>query len=217
MSGRSISIAGSASSRSSTTRPTMRASRWRAGSTFSVQIDPEEDHRDDRRLSRMRRPRRTGRTACAKRNPFEHGPRNQPWMWREARLRDPDGNIIFLYKAGEARRFPPWRIGLVDEGTKEEDREGVELLWLPSSVPSCEIEPQRGVWTLPHAVDAAALFKSSSSISAAARWGRRGRVRAAGRAGRGGSLHPEPRKFPRGIDDSRTCRSRSARRSTNGW
>src|SRR5690349_24827574 len=28
--------------------------------------------------------------------PFEHGPRNQPWMWREARLRDPDGNIIFL-------------------------------------------------------------------------------------------------------------------------
>ena len=31
-------------------------------------------------------------------------------MWREARLRDPDGNIIFLYKAGEARRFPPWRM-----------------------------------------------------------------------------------------------------------
>ena len=26
------------------------------------------------------------------------------------RLRDPDGNIIFLYKAGETRRFPPWRI-----------------------------------------------------------------------------------------------------------
>jgi hydroxymethylpyrimidine/phosphomethylpyrimidine kinase len=42
--------------------------------------------------------------------PFEHGPRNQPWMWREARLRDPAGNIIFLYKAGEARRFPPWRV-----------------------------------------------------------------------------------------------------------
>jgi len=41
---------------------------------------------------------------------FEHGPRNQPWMWREARLRDPSGNTIFLYKAGEARRFPPWRI-----------------------------------------------------------------------------------------------------------
>ena len=37
-------------------------------------------------------------------------PRNQPWMWREARLRDPSGNIFFLYKAGEARRFPPWRV-----------------------------------------------------------------------------------------------------------
>ena len=42
--------------------------------------------------------------------PFEHGPRDQPWMWREACLRDPSGNIIFLYKAGEARRFPPWRM-----------------------------------------------------------------------------------------------------------
>jgi hydroxymethylpyrimidine/phosphomethylpyrimidine kinase len=31
-------------------------------------------------------------------------------MWREARLRDPDGNIIFFYKAGENRRFPPWRV-----------------------------------------------------------------------------------------------------------
>ena len=41
---------------------------------------------------------------------FEHGPRNQPWMWREARLRDPSGNVVFLYKAGEARRFPPWRL-----------------------------------------------------------------------------------------------------------
>ncbi len=41
---------------------------------------------------------------------FEHGPRNQPWMWREARLRDPDGNIVFFYKAGENRRFPPWRV-----------------------------------------------------------------------------------------------------------
>ena len=53
--------------------------------------------------------------------PFEHGPRNQPWMWREARLRDPSGNTIFLYRAGEARRFPPWRMeepssGL-DDGT----------------------------------------------------------------------------------------------------
>jgi len=81
------------------------------GVTFSVQIDPEEkiiattaiylecDDLDDR-------VEQLARAGIA----FEHGPRNQPWLWREARLRDPDGNIIFLYKAGEARRFPPWRM-----------------------------------------------------------------------------------------------------------
>ena len=82
------------------------------GATFSVQIDPEEkivattavyfECDDlDQRVEQL------ARSGLA----FEHGPRNQPWMWREARLRDPDGNIVFLYKAGEARRFPPWRIG----------------------------------------------------------------------------------------------------------
>ena len=81
------------------------------GVTLSVQIDPEEkiaattaiylecDDLDER----VEQLARNG-------IPFEHGPRNQPWMWREARLRDPDGNIIFMYKAGEARRFPPWRM-----------------------------------------------------------------------------------------------------------
>jgi hydroxymethylpyrimidine/phosphomethylpyrimidine kinase len=81
------------------------------GVTFSVQIDSEEkivattaiylECDDlDRRVEQL------ARSGVA----FEHGPRNQPWMWREARLRDPDGNIIFFYKAGEARRFPPWRM-----------------------------------------------------------------------------------------------------------
>ena len=81
------------------------------GVTFSVQIDPDEkivattaiylecDDLDER-------VEQLARSGVA----FEHGPRNQPWMWREARLRDPDGNIIFFYKAGESRRFPPWRI-----------------------------------------------------------------------------------------------------------
>jgi hydroxymethylpyrimidine/phosphomethylpyrimidine kinase len=81
------------------------------GVTLSVQIDPEEkivattaiylecDDLDER----VEQLARSGVV-------FEHGPRNQPWMWREARLRDPDGNIIFFYKAGEARRFPPWRV-----------------------------------------------------------------------------------------------------------
>jgi hydroxymethylpyrimidine/phosphomethylpyrimidine kinase len=81
------------------------------GVTLSVQIDPEEkiiattaiylecDDLDER-------VEQLARSGIA----FEHGPRNQPWMWREARLRDPDGNIIFFYHAGEHRRFPPWRI-----------------------------------------------------------------------------------------------------------
>jgi hydroxymethylpyrimidine/phosphomethylpyrimidine kinase len=81
------------------------------GATLSVQIDPEEKISATTAIylecddldSRVEQLARSGLA-------FEHGPRDQPWMWREARLRDPDGNIIFFYKAGEARRFPPWRI-----------------------------------------------------------------------------------------------------------
>jgi predicted enzyme related to lactoylglutathione lyase len=38
------------------------------------------------------------------------GPRDESWLWREARLIDPAGNEICLYWAGENRRFPPWRL-----------------------------------------------------------------------------------------------------------
>ena len=80
------------------------------GATLSIQADPEEKILGtvavylecddlDAQVDRL------ARAGVA----FEHGPRNQPWMWREARLRDPSGNVVFLYKAGEARRFPPWR------------------------------------------------------------------------------------------------------------
>ncbi|MBU6165497.1 MAG: bifunctional hydroxymethylpyrimidine kinase/phosphomethylpyrimidine kinase [Alphaproteobacteria bacterium] len=41
---------------------------------------------------------------------FEQLPRDEDWLWREARLRDPAGNRICLYAAGTARRFPPWRV-----------------------------------------------------------------------------------------------------------
>ena len=37
------------------------------------------------------------------------GPHERPWGWREARLVDPAGNPLCLYRAGEMRRFPPWR------------------------------------------------------------------------------------------------------------
>lgn len=41
---------------------------------------------------------------------FEQTPRNEEWKWDEARLRDPHGNIVCLYRAGINRRYPPWRI-----------------------------------------------------------------------------------------------------------
>lgn len=41
---------------------------------------------------------------------FDQEPRDEPWLWREARLRDPSGNVICLYWAGGNRRNPPWRI-----------------------------------------------------------------------------------------------------------
>ncbi len=41
---------------------------------------------------------------------FDQLPQNEDWLWREARLRDPAGNVVCLYSAGENRRYPPWRI-----------------------------------------------------------------------------------------------------------
>jgi catechol 2,3-dioxygenase-like lactoylglutathione lyase family enzyme len=41
---------------------------------------------------------------------FEHQPIDQPWLWREARLRDPDGNPLCLFHAGANRLNPPWRL-----------------------------------------------------------------------------------------------------------
>lgn len=41
---------------------------------------------------------------------FDLMPTDQRWLWREARLKDPDGNQLILYYAGENRLNPPWRI-----------------------------------------------------------------------------------------------------------
>ena len=42
--------------------------------------------------------------------PFEELPNDKPWLWREARLRDPDNHQLLLYFAGENRKSPPWRL-----------------------------------------------------------------------------------------------------------
>ena len=41
---------------------------------------------------------------------FTQLPTNESWLWREARLKDPSGNEICLFWAGENRRHPPWRV-----------------------------------------------------------------------------------------------------------
>lgn len=41
---------------------------------------------------------------------FDSDPQDQSWLWREVYLRDPDGNVLCLYAAGENRLHPPWRI-----------------------------------------------------------------------------------------------------------
>ncbi|MBX2947459.1 MAG: VOC family protein [Cyclobacteriaceae bacterium] len=41
---------------------------------------------------------------------FEELPNDKNWLWREARLKDPDGNQLILYYAGVNRLNPPWRL-----------------------------------------------------------------------------------------------------------
>ncbi len=41
---------------------------------------------------------------------FEELPTDKPWLRREARLKDPDGNQVILYYAGENRKNPPWKL-----------------------------------------------------------------------------------------------------------
>lgn len=41
---------------------------------------------------------------------FSRLPADESWLWREARLPDPSGNVICLFWAGDNRRNPPWRV-----------------------------------------------------------------------------------------------------------
>lgn len=41
---------------------------------------------------------------------FDQEPTDQSWLWREARLKDLDGNQLILFYAGDNRLNPPWRI-----------------------------------------------------------------------------------------------------------
>lgn len=41
---------------------------------------------------------------------FTQPPTDMPYLWREARLRDPDGHDLRLYHAGPNRLDPPWKV-----------------------------------------------------------------------------------------------------------
>ncbi len=41
---------------------------------------------------------------------FEQPPTDMPWLWRESRLRDPDGHRLCVFHGGENRLDPPWRL-----------------------------------------------------------------------------------------------------------
>ncbi len=41
---------------------------------------------------------------------FTEMPNDKEWLWREARLKDLDGNQLILFYAGKNRLYPEWRI-----------------------------------------------------------------------------------------------------------
>ena len=41
---------------------------------------------------------------------FDEKPNDKSWLWREARLKDLDGNQLILFYGGENRINPPWKI-----------------------------------------------------------------------------------------------------------
>ena len=41
---------------------------------------------------------------------FDEDPTDRPWLWRQAYLKDPNGNKVCLFHAGENRKNPPWRV-----------------------------------------------------------------------------------------------------------
>lgn len=92
-----------------------------APATFSLHLDPDargvtdtvvyfEDDHLDLTVERLR----------AEGVAFDHGPVDQSWLWREARLRDPAGNLVCLYRAGEMRLDPPWRLRAEDPSVHRE-------------------------------------------------------------------------------------------------
>lgn len=38
------------------------------------------------------------------------GPVDRSWLWRDARIHDPDGHVLMLFYAGANKLDPPWKV-----------------------------------------------------------------------------------------------------------
>ena len=79
-------------------------------STLSLSLDPEAKPASGLIYFEVEDVDRT--VAALKGNglEFDEEAADKPYLWREAKLRDPTGNRICIFHAGDNRRFPPWRI-----------------------------------------------------------------------------------------------------------
>lgn len=60
---------------------------------------------------------------------FVCDPVDQPYLWREAILLDPDGHRVFIYRAGKNRLDPPWRLQSDADATGETTTHHATVTW----------------------------------------------------------------------------------------
>lgn len=60
---------------------------------------------------------------------FVCDPVDQPYLWREAILLDPDGHRVFIYRAGKNRLEPPWRLQSDADATDETTTHHATVTW----------------------------------------------------------------------------------------
>jgi organic hydroperoxide reductase OsmC/OhrA len=60
---------------------------------------------------------------------FVCDPVDQPYLWREAILLDPDGHQVFIYHAGKNRLDPPWRLQSDADATDETTTHHATVTW----------------------------------------------------------------------------------------
>lgn len=80
------------------------------GSTFSLSLEQEEFKNGSVVYFETQRLEALVDELIAKGFVFDQLPTEQRYLWKEAILRDPSGNKIKLYWAGENRLDPPWKV-----------------------------------------------------------------------------------------------------------